>query len=298
MKAMARRLQPQPAHALRVSAAVAVLMAVLYSAVALPVALRYSRHLLAQVDARVADRLGDIIDRGALHLTAQGHLPADKDLGDAPVLVWRAGPAGAPVALTAGAPMLVTGPWERSGAPATVVLDGQGFRVRAAKLGAGWLVAGESLAQAQHDQALVEGVEIGAGPVFVLAMFLGSLAIGMLASRPVEMARRRQLDFTADASHELRTPLTVIEAEVGLALSAPRDASGYRHSLGLVGNESQRLRHIVEDLLFLARFDSAPPAPAAELVDVTTLAEACAQRFTTVAQGRNIGISVAAGRRK
>jgi signal transduction histidine kinase len=29
----------------------------------------------------------------------------------------------------------------------------------------------------------------------------------------LERARRRQLDFTADASHELRTPLTVIEAE-------------------------------------------------------------------------------------
>ena len=44
---------------------------------------------------------------------------------------------------------------------------------------------------------------------------------------PVEQARRRQLEFTADASHELRTPLSVIEAETGLALSAPREADQY-----------------------------------------------------------------------
>lgn len=292
---MFRHFQPQLTHALRVSAVVALLMAVLYSAVAWPVAVSYNSRLLKQVDARVADRLGDIVYGGSKHVTTQGRIPPDKDLRDAPVLVWQVGPVGLPVALTAGAPALPAGPWERSPTPATVALAGQDFRVRAAKAGSGWVVAGENLAQAQHVESLVQTVEIAVGPVFVVAMFLGSLAIGFLASRPVELARRRQLDFTADASHELRTPLTVIEAEVGLALSARRDAAGYRHCLGLIGNESQRLRHIVEDLLFLARFDSAPPAPAAELVDVATLAEACAQRFETVARGRNIEISVQRG---
>ena len=62
-------------------------------------------------------------------------------------------------------------------------------------------------------------------------MFFGALAIGLMASRPIEQARQRQLEFTADASHELRTPLTVIEAEVGLALSAPRDSESYRGTI-------------------------------------------------------------------
>ena len=93
-------------------------------------------------------------------------------------------------------------------------------------------------------------------------MFFGALAIGLMASRPIEQARRRQLEFTADASHELRTPLTVIEAEVGLALSAPRDSESYQGPSSGSATESKRLRHIVEDLLFLARFDSSPPSSA------------------------------------
>ena len=63
--------------------------------------------------------------------------------------------------------------------------------------------------------------EVTAGPVLLLAMFAGSLLIGLRAQAPVEQARRRQLEFTADASHELRTPLSVIRAETDLALATP-----------------------------------------------------------------------------
>ena len=70
--------------------------------------------------------------------------------------------------------------------------------------------------------------EIIAGPIFILAMFFGALVIGLKASGPVEQARLRQLEFTADASHELRTPLSVIEAEVDLALGTGRGASKQR----------------------------------------------------------------------
>jgi signal transduction histidine kinase len=55
--------------------------------------------------------------------------------------------------------------------------------------------------------------------VLLLAIFLASLLIGLRSAKPIELARRRQLEFTADASHELRTPLSVIEAELSLARS-------------------------------------------------------------------------------
>ncbi len=97
-------------------------------------------------------------------------------------------------------------------------------------------MAGESLAEAQHVEAVVGRAEVVAGPTLVFAMFFAALAIGLMASRPLEQARRRQLEFTADASHELRTPLTVIEAEVGLALSSPRDGASYRRTLARIGD--------------------------------------------------------------
>lgn len=62
--------------------------------------------------------------------------------------------------------------------------------------------------------------------------------------------------FTADASHELRSPLTNVKSTVELALDRPRDASEYRTALASVGEEAERLRRIVEDLLLLARADS------------------------------------------
>jgi len=113
-------------------------------------------------------------------------------------------------------------------------------------------------------------------------VFFGCLAVGQRALAPVEQSRRRQLEFTADASHELRTPLSVIRAETDVALSTPRDAAGYRDALVRIQGESARLRHLVDDMLWLARFDSRPPPPGEELVDLVMLAQACADRFRAV----------------
>ena len=77
-----------------------------------------------------------------------------------------------------------------------------------------------------------------------MAVFFCTLLIGVKAASPVESARRRQLEFTADASHELRTPLSVIEAEVTLSLAGPRSEEHYRATLGRVCQESLRLRDI------------------------------------------------------
>ena len=136
------------------------------------------------------------------------------------------------------------------------------------------------------------------GPVLLLAMFAGSLIIGLRALSPVEQSRRRQLEFTADASHELRTPLSVISAEIGIALSAPRPAADYQAALLRIGDESQRLRRIVEDLLWLARFDSEPPPPGAEPLDLCTITRQCADRFQAVAHSQSLDISVTAPRRR
>jgi signal transduction histidine kinase len=130
-------------------------------------------------------------------------------------------------------------------------------------------------------------VEIIAGPFLLLAMFGGVLVVGLRALAPVEQSRRRQLEFTADASHELRTPLSVIRAEADVALSAPREATEYRDSLRRIQGESHRLRQLVEDMLWLARFDSKPPPPGSEPVDLATLAQACADRFRSVGPAVN-----------
>jgi signal transduction histidine kinase len=289
------RSQPRWAHAARVAAAVASLIAVLYVVATVSFDAVDTRQLVAQVDARINERLEQIASQGGLKTIGANHLlPADKDVDDAPVVVWLAAGHGLAVGLTLGAPPLPAKDWSRFGRPTTAVLGKGAFQLQGEPLGSSWLIGGQSLAATQHVEAVVDRAEIAVGPALVLAMFFGALAIGLMASRPIERARQRQLEFTADASHELRTPLTVIEAEVGLALSAPRDGESYQGTIRRIGTEGKRLRHIVEDLLFLARFDSNPPTPNDEPVDLPTLVDACTERFLAVAQAR--GIELSAGR--
>ena len=214
-----------------------------------------------------------------------------RDLDDAPVLLWRVGSSGRTTPVSAGAPALPRRSWS-SLRPLTATLDGRQFRFEARSDRGGWLVAAQSLAERNHLRGVLLGAEGLVGPVILLAVYLGALTIGVKAAAPVERTRRRQLEFTVDASHELRTRLTVIEAEVGLALSSPRPADYYRATLERVGGESRRLRQIVEDLLWLARFHSQPPSPRERPVDLEPPVSACADRFRALAGAAGVGVAV------
>lgn len=131
------------------------------------------------------------------------------------------------------------------------------------------------------------------GPPILLLTFGTFFLIGRRAARPIDVARRRQLQFTADASHELRTPLTVIEGEASLALGRPRDAAGYRKSLERVADESRRMRRLVDDLIWLARSETGPDRPAATVLDLGEVTLAAWDRFQTVAAGKRQRILMA-----
>jgi signal transduction histidine kinase len=248
-------------------------------------------HLVAEVDAQLKDSLEDAARHGS-PIETRAPDNDDRDVGSPPILFWRVTPSGRVLSASDSAPPLPPSAWPRSGHPVTARLGAATFRLRAERIGSQWLVAGQSLADTQRVQRVLLGAELIVGPVLLAATFLGTLVVGLRASAPVEQARRHQLEFTADASHELRTPLSVIEAETALTLSAPRNAGQYRNALERVSRESQRLHKIVDDLLWLARFDSKPANPGNEPVDLLTIAEVCADRFAPVAASRGISLSV------
>jgi signal transduction histidine kinase len=155
------------------------------------------------------------------------------------------------------------------------------------------LVACQSTAATSNIQSALLVAELVFGVILAVAVFAGATVVGLRASAPSELVRRRQAEFTADASHELRTPISVIEAEVGLALDRPRDPVAYREVLERVGRESVRLRRIVEDLLWLARVDSEQPqAGDADLTDVSDVVEMCVERFGALAAGHGVDLSM------
>ena len=81
---------------------------------------------------------------------------------------------------------------------------------------------------------------------------------GALSARHASETRVRQ--FVADASHELRTPLAAIRGYTELAQrkrdELPDDVA---HAMSRVESETERMTHLVEDLLLLARLDAGRP---------------------------------------
>jgi signal transduction histidine kinase len=248
--------------------------------------------LTAEVDARLSGRL-EGVNRLTLSVPKQSSsLSADPggDIDDAPSFVWRVSPSGSSVALTNGAPTLPLRRW--TSAPVTLPVGRTQFRFRAAKLGPDWVVVGQSVAEIQRVQDALRVPEFIFGIALLVAVFGGALAIGLRASAPIELVRRRQAEFTADASHELRTPLSVIEAEVDLALSRRRSAEAYEAVLTRVAGEGRRLRRIIDDLLWLARADNQDDvAPMNKTSDIAVVAAACTDRFRALAERRDVSLS-------
>ena len=292
----------RPGPAVRVAATATGIVAVVYVLGVIVLNLVVNGRLAQQNDSRLAGRLAaashdqDVFSQRAPR-TFRGAGEGDAD--SAPVFFWLLDARQVVTAHSPGAPALparpLGGQQPRDGLAVTVnACRADPFRLKMmTRDGTGWLVAGQSLAGVAHTRRLLLYAEVLAGPFLLLAVFFGCLVVGQRALAPVEQSRRRQLEFTADASHELRTPLSVISAEADVALSTPRDAAGYRDALARIQGESVRLRHLVDDMLWLARFDSRPPLPRDEPVDLATLAQACADRFRAV--GPAITAETAAG---
>ena len=279
--------------AARAAARATAVIAVVYVLAVIVLNVVVSSHLTEQADDRLASRLTAALRDPALLSQPVGRAgpeasdATDLDADGAPVFLWSAGAAGPVLAHSPGAPSLpadlLGAGAPRGGLAVTASLGPAGpFRLKMTRDGRGWLVAGQALAGDAHTRRLLLYGELIAGPFLLLAMFGGAVVVGRTALAPVEQSRRRQLEFTADASHELRTPLSVIRAEADVALSSPREAAGYRDALARIQGESGRLRQLVDDMLWLARFDSRPPPPTDEPVDLVTLAQACADRFRAV----------------
>ena len=84
-------------------------------------------------------------------------------------------------------------------------------------------------------------------------------AINGLLQR-IEQAVEREKQFTADASHELRTPLAVLKGTLEVLIRKPRTPEEYVRNIQLGVREIDRLTHLVEQLLLMARFeDTARP---------------------------------------
>jgi signal transduction histidine kinase len=276
----------------RVALAATGIVAALYLLIAVAVVLIVTHNLTSNIDTTLSKWLsGMAAQRGGPTRGYQG--PAGGPRFDAPVLWWTFHPDGNYADSSAEAANInLPTPYNRIQAPQTITVSGVDLRVMGGLTSDDWTVVGQSLSSVDQARSNLIQAELLIGPVLLLIVFLGALAIGRRVAAPIEQARRRQMDFTANASHELRTPLAVIQAQTSLALSQPRDEEWYQRAFTRVNQESQRMRHLVDDLLWLARFEAMPRGGRTEPVDVGVMAQQAVERFAAVAESRQQRLSV------
>ena len=277
----------------RVALAATGIVAALYLLIAVAVVLIVTHNLTSNVDGTLSTWLTSM---AADRQTVTRGFPGPRGgphLGDAPVLWWMWHPDGnfSDSSLEAQSVKLPVSPSSISSAQ-TITVSGIPLRVMGGRVGDDWAVVGQSMSSVDQARTNLIQAELLIGPVLLVVVFLGALAIGRRVAAPIEQARRRQMDFTANASHELRTPLAVIQAQTSLALSQPRDQDWNQRAFMRVNQESQRMRRLVDDLLWLARFEAMPRSGRAEPVDVGVMAQQAVDRFAAVAEARHQRLSV------
>jgi heavy metal sensor kinase len=122
--------------------------------------------------------------------------------------------------------------------------------------------------------------------------------LGRLAAVFNELLSRLERSFTgmrtfmADASHELRTPISIIRGEADVALSHERDPEEYQEALAIIQEEAQRLSHLVDDLLALARADAGQRPPLFEELYLNDLVEECCRVTKVLAAQKGVALEL------
>ncbi|MBV9525233.1 MAG: HAMP domain-containing histidine kinase [Candidatus Dormibacteraeota bacterium] len=288
---MSSRLERVRSASLRVALISTAITAVAFAIVSLIVVMYVSAALTSQVDNRLTASLTNLENTGRLGTLPCGQVtdPSGTRFGPR-LLIWIQDPVRG-LASCDGTPLPVS--MQSINGPTTLTIQDTDFRVTGAAIGDDYYVLGQTLTQVTQARSTIIVAELIVGGALLVLVFFGALAVGSRVGAPIELARQRQMEFTADASHELRTPLSVIEAQTSLALAQVRDPDWYRQAFTRVAGESQRIRRLVEDLLWLARVDSPGLEAQPEPIDVGVLATQAVDRFTSVAEARHLQLSLA-----
>ncbi|MGI9149343.1 MAG: ATP-binding protein [Chloroflexota bacterium] len=110
-----------------------------------------------------------------------------------------------------------------------------------------------------------------------------------------EVARSHQTtrDLVANVSHDLRTPLTSISGFAGALVDGTLSgAEGAKEAGRIIGEEAERMRRLIEDLLYLGRIESGDLSLQHDPIDLAELARASQARFLFRAQEGGINFEV------
>jgi two-component system phosphate regulon sensor histidine kinase PhoR len=106
-------------------------------------------------------------------------------------------------------------------------------------------------------------------------------------------AEQLRADFVANASHELRTPLASLIGFIEtLRGPAHDDAAARDHFLGIMAEQSQRMKRLVDDLLSLSRIEMNEHRPPTERVDLERVLRTVADLLEQRSAARDMRIAL------
>ncbi len=118
-----------------------------------------------------------------------------------------------------------------------------------------------------------------------LVAALNSLLARLAASFDAQRA------FVADAAHELRSPLTALKLQLDLLRRAP-DAATRGQAIEQLGSGMERMRHLVEQLMALARAEPGGADAAFADTDLAECARQAAADAVVLAQSRAVELEL------
>jgi len=106
----------------------------------------------------------------------------------------------------------------------------------------------------------------------------------------------RQAQFIADAAHELRTPLAALKARIALGQRAEQ-GEVWRQTLDAAGQDADRLTHLANQLLSMARVENGARAIAeggAQRLDLSQVARELGMAMAPLAHARGVALALEA----
>jgi len=111
-------------------------------------------------------------------------------------------------------------------------------------------------------------------------------------ARRVDKLRR---DFVANASHELKTPLTVMRGYAETLLEGELPAELRAQFTESIRSNTERLQHVVDDLLDLSRLESGGWIPRPVRMDLAEAADTAWADFADRADGQEVHFDIEGG---
>ena len=107
-------------------------------------------------------------------------------------------------------------------------------------------------------------------------------AVNTLLAR-IHQSYRQQIRFVSDASHELRTPISVIQGYANmLDRWGKEDEAILEESIHAIQTESENMKKLVEQLLFLARGDSGRNPLTMENLSLTQMVQEVYEEYQMI----------------